>query len=97
MDRLLSPPEIERALTALEGWEQADTSVVRQFEFTTFPIAIAFVQVLAEIAEAMNHHPDIDIRHRQVRIALSTHSAGGLTDLDFALAGRCDEVAGTSG
>jgi 4a-hydroxytetrahydrobiopterin dehydratase len=97
MDRLLSPPEIERALAVLEGWEWVDTSIVRQFEFATFAAAIAFVQAVAEVAEEMDHHPDIDIRYRRVRIALSTHSAAGLTDLDFALAGRCEEIARTSG
>ena len=95
MDRLLTPPQIEQSLAVLEGWEREDPSIVFQLEFATFPVAIAFVQAVAEVAEAMDHHPDIDIRHRRVRIALATHSAEGLTDLDFALAVRCDEVAGS--
>ncbi len=96
MDRLLTPPQIEQSLAVLEGWEREDPSIVCQLEFATFPAAIAFVQAVAEVAEAMDHHPDIDIRHRRVRIALSTHSAEGLTDLYFALAVRCDEVAGSA-
>ena len=48
---------------------------------------------VATVAEELNHHPDIDIRYRRVRVAVSTHSAGGLTELDFALAGRCNELA----
>jgi 4a-hydroxytetrahydrobiopterin dehydratase len=67
-------------------WPEVDDGLEREFEFESFPAAIAFVDRLAEVAEAANHHPDIDIRWRKVRIALTTHDAGGLTDLDFRLA-----------
>jgi 4a-hydroxytetrahydrobiopterin dehydratase len=57
-----------------------------------FPTAISFVGRVAELSEAANHHPDIDIRYRKVRIALTTHDAGGLTKLDFSLAQEIDQA-----
>lgn len=92
MADLLSPTDIERLLAGLPDWKRADGTISREFEFDTFTSAIAFVEAVAGIAEEIDHHPDIDIRYRKVLIAVSTHSAGGLTDLDFSLAGRCDEL-----
>ena len=77
---------ITTRLATLGGWEREGDEIVKTFELPTFPDAIAFVTRIADRAEAANHHPDIDIRWRNVRIALSTHDAGGLTDLDFDLA-----------
>jgi 4a-hydroxytetrahydrobiopterin dehydratase len=74
-------------------WPEVDGALDREFEFESFPAAIAFVDRLAELAEAENHHPDIDIRYRRVRVRWSTHSAGGVTDRDRALASRTDELA----
>lgn len=71
-----------------------DNALDKEFEFPTFPEAIAFVDRLAEAAEAADHHPDIDIRYRRVRVRWSTHSAGGVTDKDRELAARTDELAG---
>jgi 4a-hydroxytetrahydrobiopterin dehydratase len=73
-------------LAALAGWERDGDVIQKTFELATFPDAIAFVTRIADRAEAANHHPDLDIRYRKVRVALSTHDAGGLTDLDFDLA-----------
>ena len=73
-------------LATLPGWEREGDEIVKTFELPTFPDAITFVTRVADRAEAANHHPDIDIRWRNVRIALTTHDAGGLTDLDFDLA-----------
>lgn len=64
------------------------TSIERVFEFDDFSAAIDFVNGIAELAEEHDHHPDIDIRYSKVRIILSTHSKGGLTELDFELAER---------
>jgi 4a-hydroxytetrahydrobiopterin dehydratase len=82
----LDDDQISARLAALPGWERQGDLIVKTFELPTFPDAIAFVTRLADRAEAANHHPDIDIRWRKVRIALTTHDAGGLTDLDFDLA-----------
>jgi 4a-hydroxytetrahydrobiopterin dehydratase len=77
---------IAARVSALPGWERDGDTIVKTYELPTFPDAIAFVARVAERAEAANHHPDLDIRYRKVRVALSTHDAGGLTDMDFDLA-----------
>jgi 4a-hydroxytetrahydrobiopterin dehydratase len=75
-----------------EGWSEQDAALVREFEFESFPAAVAFVGRLAELAESKNHHPDIDIRYRRVTVRWSTHSAGGVTDRDRELAVRTLEL-----
>ncbi|HZO63167.1 MAG TPA: 4a-hydroxytetrahydrobiopterin dehydratase [Gaiellaceae bacterium] len=75
------------------AWPEVGNALEREFEFASFPEAIAFVGRLAEVAEAENHHPDIDIRFRRVTVRWSTHSAGGITDRDRELAARTDELA----
>ena len=82
----LDDDQITTRLATLGGWEREGDEIVKTFELPTFPDAIAFVTRIAERAEAADHHPDIDIRWRNVRIALTTHDAGGLSDLDFDLA-----------
>jgi len=86
----LEEDRIVARLTTLPGWERHGDEIVKTFELPTFPDAITFVTRLAERAEAANHHPDIDIRWRSVRIALTTHDAGGLSDLDFDLASEIE-------
>jgi 4a-hydroxytetrahydrobiopterin dehydratase len=86
----LDDDRITARLAAVPGWERAADEIVKTFELPTFPEAITFVTRLADRAEAANHHPDIDIRWRKVRIALTTHDAGGLTDLDFDLAAEIE-------
>jgi 4a-hydroxytetrahydrobiopterin dehydratase len=82
----LDDDEIRTRLGRLPGWERRGDEIEKTFELSSFPEAIEFVRRVADRAEAANHHPDIDIRWRKVRIALTTHDAGGLTDLDFQLA-----------
>jgi 4a-hydroxytetrahydrobiopterin dehydratase len=78
---------------ALEGWDEHDGALERELTFASFPEAIAFVNRLAEVAEAENHHPDLEIHYRRVIVRWSTHSAGGITDRDRELAARTDELA----
>ena len=66
---------------------------MREFEFSSFAGAIAFVDRIAEAADAANHHPDIDIRYRRVFVRWTTHSAGGITERDRELAARTSELA----
>ena len=73
-------------------WPEVDDGLEREFEFDSFPAAVAFVDRLAEVAEAENHHPDIDIRYKRVRVRWTTHSAGGITDRDRELAARTDDL-----
>jgi 4a-hydroxytetrahydrobiopterin dehydratase len=75
------------------NWEEKDEALEREFEFDSFPAAIAFVNRLAELAEAENHHPDIEISFRRVRVRWTTHSAGGVTERDRELSGRTNELA----
>jgi 4a-hydroxytetrahydrobiopterin dehydratase len=80
-------------LGGLPAWERVGDEIVRTVECPDFPSAVAFVVRVGFLAEAMNHHPDLDIRWRRVKVALTTHDAGGLTDSDFDLAGQIDGVA----
>jgi 4a-hydroxytetrahydrobiopterin dehydratase len=82
----LADDAITTKLGALPGWAREGDAIVKTYELPTFMDAIAFVTRVAGRAEAADHHPDLDIRYRKVRVALSTHDAGGLTDKDFDLA-----------
>ena len=74
-------------------WELEKNQIERTFEFDDFVDAIDFVDRVAEVAEEEEHHPDIDIRWNKVTLALTTHSAGGLTENDFKLAQTIDGLA----
>ena len=89
----LDDDAIEGRLATLDGWSRVGDEIRKEHVLADFPGAVAFVVRVGFLAEAANHHPDIDIRWRTVHIALSTHDAGGLTDLDFDLAAQIDEVA----
>ena len=90
MPRLLTREEIDRQLEALPDWSvlEGGESISARYELTDFAAALAFVNQVGAEAEDMNHHPDIDIRWNQVTLVLSTHSEGGLTQLDIELAHR---------
>ena len=90
---LLSEAEITSALDALPGWLHADGEIEKTFECPSFPDAIAFVVRVGFFAEKADHHPDLDVRWRKVRVALTTHDAGGLTGKDLDLARQIEEVA----
>jgi 4a-hydroxytetrahydrobiopterin dehydratase len=88
----LADAEITAALDALAGWARTGDEIVKTFACATFADAIAFVVRVGFLAERADHHPDIDIRWRNVRIALSTHSANGLTNLDLDLATEIEAI-----
>lgn len=90
---LLSEHGITDELTALPAWRRDGAQIRAVYRAPDFPSAIALVDAVAIKAEAANHHPDIDIRYASVIFALSTHSAGGLTERDFALAREIDDAA----
>jgi 4a-hydroxytetrahydrobiopterin dehydratase len=92
---LLDDAAIEEALAGLPGWERRGDEIVKTFTRRDFRTAMALVNQVAELAEAAGHHPDIDIRWNKVTLALSTHSEGGLTGADVALAGRIEQAAGS--
>jgi 4a-hydroxytetrahydrobiopterin dehydratase len=82
----LNESEITRRLASLSGWERQGDEIRRTFVFPDFKASLAFVNRVGALAEAMDHHPDIDIRYSRVTLALTTHDAGGLTARDFELA-----------
>lgn len=88
----LSEDEIQARLAELPEWRRDGNEIVRQFDCGDFVGAIRFVNSLVEPAEAMGHHPDIEISWNEVTISLSTHSQGGLTAADFELAARIDAL-----
>ncbi|GGK47754.1 4a-hydroxytetrahydrobiopterin dehydratase [Nocardia camponoti] len=92
---VMSAPELTIALATLPRWEREGTSSIsRTVSAPSFLDGIDFVRQIADAAEAADHHPDIDIRWRTLRFVLSTHSAGGVTSKDIALAHRIDEIVG---
>jgi len=90
--KLLDDAQIEAGLARLSGWRREGQAIVRDLRFPAFPAAIEFVDRVAELAEAADHHPDIDIRWRKVRLVLTTHASGGLTARDLDLAERIDRL-----
>ena len=90
---VLSPDEVDAALAEQGlGWEHVGDELVTTVELHDFAAALAFVNAVGAAAEAVDHHPDIDIRWNKVRLVLTTHSAGGLTVLDVALAAAIDRL-----
>jgi 4a-hydroxytetrahydrobiopterin dehydratase len=92
--RVLTQDEVETRLSALHaGWTGTTEKLSRSIEFVDFATAVEFVNRLAPKCEELDHHPDLALRWRWVEVELSTHSAGGVTDLDATLAEAVDEVA----
>ncbi len=92
MTRLLDDEQVTGGLEGRTDWHRDGDAIVRTAKLPSFPAAIEAVRAVAEIAEARNHHPDIDIRWRTVTFRCSTHSEGGITSLDIDLAGEIDRV-----
>ena len=97
MSRLLTDDEVSTQLAGLDGWRREGDAIVATVEAPDFPAAIRVVDAAADEAEQMNHHPDIDIRWRTTHWLLTTHDAGGLTQLDLELAHRISAVARAQG
>ena len=91
MDKL-TQTEVEQAAARTPGWTVTGSELARTFTLPTFPAALAFAAAVGHLAERAGHHPDILIQYRKVTLTLSTHSAGGLTAKDFALAGEIDAI-----
>jgi 4a-hydroxytetrahydrobiopterin dehydratase len=97
MVSVLEPDELRDQLAGLSGWEGDTQAIRRTYKAPDFPTAIRIVDAVAEVAEQMNHHPDIDIRWRTLHFTNATHSAGGVTRFDVDLARRIDEIAAAHG
>ncbi|MCC7360377.1 MAG: 4a-hydroxytetrahydrobiopterin dehydratase [Anaerolineales bacterium] len=84
---LLTPAQIEQALDQLPGWSVQAGKLTKEFTVRSFAHAVVFVGAIAQLAEAMNHHPDLYLHdYKQVTISLIDHHAGGLSEKDAALA-----------
>ena len=89
----MSDEEVTKQLTNLGGWEREGDALVREFEFANFVGSVDFVNRITPVAEEMNHHPDLAISWNKVKVSLSTHSEGGITENDFELATKIDSLA----
>ena len=89
----LSDLEIRRGMSDLPGWSRKGDTITKTYSFARFADGIRFVQQIAEVADGMDHHPDIDIRYTKVTFSLSTHDAGGITLLDLDLAKKIEDTA----
>jgi len=90
MAKHLKETDIRKKLKGILGWSIKNGEIFRTYAFSNFISAMAFVNHVADLAEQMDHHPDILIQYQKVTLTLSTHSAGGLTNLDFDLARNID-------
>ncbi|HET9948959.1 MAG TPA: 4a-hydroxytetrahydrobiopterin dehydratase [Longimicrobiales bacterium] len=90
----LDPAELDRELAALDGWTVVDGKLHKEYVFADFVEAFAFMTAVALRAERMNHHPEWFNVYRTVRVDLSTHDAGGITERDVELAKEMDAIAG---
>jgi 4a-hydroxytetrahydrobiopterin dehydratase len=93
MSRLLEPDDVASQLADIPSWIVDGPSIRRTYDFPDFAAAIRWIDQMAVIAEAMNHHPDVDLRWRRVFVTLTTHSEGGITALDIDLAHHLESKA----
>jgi len=89
---LLGDEEIAARLAEAEGWERSGAAIVKAFGRGDFVGSVKFVDALVEPAEALGHHPDVEISWDTVTVTISTHSEGGLTAADFELAAKIDAL-----
>ena len=90
----LSDAQIQANLEQLDGWTIEDDKLHKEFQFDTFITAFGFMAQLALVAESMNHHPEWFNVYNRVTIDLTTHDAGGISDLDFQWAKQADAISG---
>ena len=93
----LSPGQITEKLKALPEWELKGDAIAKQYTFKEFMGGIRFINRIAEIAEQMDHHPDITVNYKRITFSLSTHDQGGITEKDFKLADAIERESKASG
>lgn len=91
----LSQEEIHEELRSLTGWRLVESAICKQFDLPSYPDAVAAVTRVGFAAEAAGHHPDVTMSWKRVTFSLTTHDAGGLTEKDFALARKIEELLGS--
>ncbi len=90
----ISETDARSRLAEIPGWDVGEKSLLRKLALPSFPDAIAFVVKVAFVAEAGDHHPDILVNYRRVTLTLWTHTEGGITEKDFALAKEINKLLG---
>lgn len=95
--RRLGERAVRKALEGLPGWRLAGRRIVRTVRYEGFMPGVELLNEIARLAEQMNHHPDVTVSYGRMRISLTTHDAGGLTELDLKLAERIEEVLRSKG
>ncbi len=90
---VLSEAEIHERLNGLEGWGWADGAITKSFSCGNFVGSVELVNRITPVAEAADHHPDLDIRWNTVTVRLATHSQGGITEADFAVARQIEAIS----
>lgn len=93
MSAVLTDAEVERALQSLPEWKRKGKGIERSYQFRNFVEAMGFANRIAEVAEAVNHHPDITISYNKVLLTLMSHDSGGVTQRDIRMAGKINEVS----
>lgn len=88
----IEPKDQVQELKSLPGWEIQNEVLSHRFEFNTYLAGLDFAVAVGKLAESMDHHPDITIGYKSVLISTSTHSAGGITHLDFELAHKIQQL-----
>jgi 4a-hydroxytetrahydrobiopterin dehydratase len=86
----LDDDQIAESLKVVVGWKIEDGQLTKTFEFATYASGVLFAAALAHRADLLDHHPDITIGYRKVRVAVNTHDVGGISHLDFQLAREAD-------
>lgn len=92
VEHRLSAETIARGLTAVPGWQVLKHELVREFKFSDYYRSIAFVNALAYVAHAQDHHPDLSVHYNRVQVRFSTHDVGGLSINDFICAAKVDAL-----
>jgi 4a-hydroxytetrahydrobiopterin dehydratase len=90
--RKLNESEILKQLEVVNGWKSAENKLHKRFEFNNFVESLAFVNRVGEIAEKHDHHPDITFGWGNAEIFITTHDRGGITEIDFVVAGEIDSI-----
>jgi len=93
----LAPEQISEKLRGLAGWEHKGETIAKRYKFKEFMDGIRFINRIAEIAESMDHHPDITINYTRITFTCSTHDQGGITEKDFKLASEIESAFKASG
>ncbi len=93
--KLLGSAEVDARLKKLPGWKKDGKFITKTYEFEEFMDGIAFIGMVARVAEKQEHHPDIHLRYTEVTLSLQTHSSGGVTEWDFGLARAIERAAGS--